>query len=228
MKKAQKFRGKEVTETKAIKNLLRYYSLCTPEEVEAGKAWYPEANMFCQELADTHKLEIWKVAGIVAALSPQAEWSQNKRWATEFIKTRGKGFMFNRDRTIKSKAIYKATTHDEVYDKLSTTANGSKKTRSFYRNILLPGYDDVVTLDRHALAAGFLRPDNCRPLSDKESSMTPKQYDFLASCFVKASRKVGMIPHDFQATLWLTVRRLRGLSKAVEVEGFVPMGVDPF
>jgi hypothetical protein len=228
MKVVQRFRNKEVTQTKVVKNLLRYYNLATAEELAVGKNWYKEANEFCQGLATEYGLEIWKVAGIVAALSPQAEWSQNKRWATEFIRTKGKGFMFNRDRTIKSKAIYKASSHDEVYERLSTTVNGSKKTRAFYRNILLPGYDDVVTLDRHALAAGFLRPDNCRPLSDKESSMTPRQYDFLSSCFVKGARKVDMIPHDFQASLWLTVRRLRGLNKGVEIEGFTPMEIEDF
>lgn len=228
MKKAQKFRGKEVTETKAVKNLLRYYSLCTPEEVDVGKRWYDEANEFCQELADTHKLEIWKVAGVVAALSPQTSWEMNKVFAKDFISKGGRGFMGNRDRTIKAKKILKASSGDEVHDLLSTQPGKALKTKSFYRNICLPGFCDTTTIDRHALAAVVQRPHKTSALSDKDGSITEKQYRFLSDCYVKAAKKVGLIPSQLQAVIWNRYRKQRGLEKPVNIDGYTPMDIEDF
>ena len=225
----QKFRGKETTQTKVVKNLLRYYALCSNEDIEAGKRWYPEAHEFCKGLAEQYNMPLYKVAGIVSVFSPQASWPQNRAWAEEFIRNRGRGFMGNRERTIKAKKIYNATHPEQVYDNLATTPNGARKTKAFYKNITLPGFCDTTTIDRHAIAACFQRPEKSRALNDKEGSVTPVQYDFISDCYVKAARKVNMIPHDFQAAIWLTVRRVRGLSKPEVVEGgFVPADIDDF
>lgn len=228
MKRVQKFRGKEVTETKVVKNLLRYYHLSTAEEIETGKAWYREANAFCQELAEQYNLEVWRVAGVVSSLSPQNSWKQNKIDARNFIAKGGREFMGQRDRTIKAKKILKATCGDEVHDLLSTKPGYALKTKAFYRNIVLPEFSDDVCIDRHHLAACTMRPEKVRALSDKEGSLTGKQYRFLADATVKASRKVGLIPNQFQAIVWGTLRRIRGLEKPVAIEGFTPMDIEDF
>ena len=228
MRRVQKFRGKEVTETKVVKNLLRYYKLCNQEEVESGKAWYPEANAFCKQLAEEYGLEVWKVAGIVASLSPQTTWTQNKIDARNFIARGGRGFMGQRDRTIKAKKILKATSGDEVYDLLSTKPGKALKTKSFYRNICLPGFCDTTTIDRHALAAATQRPDKTFALTDKDGAITERQYRFLSQCYVKAARKVGLIPHEMQAVIWNRYRKQRGLEKSVIIDGFTPMDIEDF
>lgn len=229
MKLKQRFGKKEITQTKVVNNLLRYYKLASPEEVEAGKKWYTEANKFCQQLSEQYGLELYKVAGIVASFSPQAEWGQNKSWAEEFIRNRGRGFVFNRDRTIKAKNIYKCGHPEQAYDLLSSKPNGALKTRSFFKNIVLPGFCDTVCLDRHALAAAFQRPHKTYPLGDREAHLTPKQYHFLSKCYVYAAKRVGMIPCDFQALTWEKYRAMRGLSKPPVVEGgFVPADIENF
>lgn len=228
MKKVQKFKGKETTQTKVVKNLLRYYSLASPEEIEAGKVWYKEANAFCQEVAQQYKLEVWKVAGIVAALSPQTTWVQNKIDARNFIAKRGRGFMGQRDRVIKAKRILNASNGEEVHSLLSTKPGKALKTKAFYRNICLPGFCDTTTIDRHSLAAALQRPDNTAALSDREGAITEKQYRFLSECYVKAARKVGLIPHEMQAVVWTRYRKQRGLEKPALVEGYTPMNIEDF
>jgi hypothetical protein len=228
MKIVQRFRNKEVTQTKVVKNLLRYYNLATAEELAVGKNWYKEANEFCQGLATEYGLEIWKVAGIVAALSPQNTWVQNKIDARNFISRGGRGFMGQRDRTIKSKKILKASSASEVHDLLSTKPGYALKTKAFYRNILLPEFCDSVCIDRHHLAACTMRPNKVRAISNKEGVITGKQYRFLANATVVASRKAGLIPNQFQAVVWGTLRRLRGLEKPVAIEGYTPMDIEDF
>lgn len=228
MKKVQKFRGKEVTETKAVKNILRYYQLCSQEEVDVGKRWYADANTFCQELAEQYNLEVWKVAGVVASLSPQTSWIRNKIDAREFISKGGRGFMGQRDRTIKAKKILKASSGDEVHDLLSTQPGKALKTKAFFRNIALPGFCDTTCIDRHAIAIATQRPDKTRALSDKEGSLTERQYKFLSDCYVKAARKVGLIPSELQAVTWNKYRAQRGLEKPVEIDGYTPMDIEDF
>lgn len=224
----QKIKGKVFTERKIVNNLLRYYNLCTPEEIEQGKNWYREANEFCRELAETYGVEVWKVAGITAALSPQTSWNQNCQWARQFIQNRGRAFIANRERTIKAKNIYKATDHSGVEDMLGADPTSAKKTKAFYRNILLPGYCDTVTIDRHHLAACLLRPERLRPIDNREAKITHVQYDFLAHCTALVARKVGMVPSECQAAIWLAIRRLRGLQKPVQVQGYQPMDIEDF
>ena len=224
----QKIKGEVYTLRKITNNLHRYIELATEQDIEEGLNWYPEANEFCRVLANKHGLTMQQVAGITAALSPQVEWGQNKRWAEQFIASRGKGFMGNRDRTIKCKTILKLTDPEAIYSTLSTSDKGGNKTKAFYRNILEPNKDDVVTIDRHAIAACFFRPELCRPLSDKDSKLTYSQYNFLSDCFVSKAREVGMLATSFQAVLWITVRRIRGLMEPKGIVGFVPADIESF
>lgn len=231
MRIKQKFKNKELTKTKVVKNLLRYYALATPEDIQTGINWYPEANQFCKDLSDRYDLDLCKVVGITAALSPQTSWDMNKRYASDFIENRGRGFMGNRERTIKAKNIYNANDPAKIQDYLATTPNGAKKTKAFYRNILLPGFCDTVCIDRHALAAGQQRPENTKALQDSEAHLSGKQYSFLSDCYVYAANKVGMIPSSFQAVIWTVYRKQRGLDKTVNTaneNGFVPMDIENF
>lgn len=226
-----KIAGRQTTKNKVVRNLLRYYNLATQKEIEDGKRWYTEANQFCQELANQYGLTVYKVAGIVSAFSPQCEWGTNKKIATEFIRNRGRAFIANRDRTIKAKKIYKAEHPDHVYEHLSMTKNGSKKTKAFYRNIVLPEFCDTTVVDRHMIAASIQRPDKTQALDEKQTRITPKQYDFLSDCMVTAARKVKLIPSQLQSIVWVVYRRCRGLSKPEElpvIDGYVPMEEEPF
>ncbi len=209
---------------------MRYYKLATPEDIEAGKRWYHDAYAFCKRLSEQYNIEMYKVVGITAALSPQQTWETNKVWAEEFIRNRGRGFMCNRERTIKCKKIYNCSHPEEAYDYLSTKPSGSPKTKAFFRNIILPDFCDTVCIDRHALAAGTQRPHKTRPIDDKEGRITPAQYRFLSKCYIDAANKVKMIPSAFQATIWNLYRKQRGLEKTVlpEIEGYVPMDIEAF
>ena len=229
MNRKQKIRGKEYTIRKIANNLLRYYNLATEKEIEDGKNWYKEANEFCRQLASEYNLELWKVAGIVASLSPQTSWDLNRRFARQFISQRGRAFIANRDRTIKAKNIYKATDPGLVDTLLATTPNGALKTRAFFKNIMLPEFDDTITIDRHHLAVSLLRPERLRPLGDHESKMTHVQYRFLTDACVYAARKVNLLPNQLQGILWLVCRRLRGLDKPSVMDGgYTPMDIEDF
>jgi hypothetical protein len=187
-----------------ILNMRNTYDQCLEEELVNGKDWYKHANLFSFALSEKYKVSEMKVAGIIAALSPQKEWLHNKVLAEEFIRTKGKiskhtGMQSSKARNILNHAQSKEDI--EIY-------LGGLKTINFFNNIYNPSSKEHVTIDRHHiyLSVGF-----------DAKSCTPKQYKFLKQNTLIFAKEVDMIPSELQSVLWLCWKRLKKYDKKEKI-----------
>lgn len=205
----QKFKGDTLTEKKCINSILRFYELASLSEIQDGLTWYAEANKYAKELGKRFNLSIQQVAGLIAVFSPQAGWVENKRYTVSFlyqpnIRVR------SQVQTNKAKSILKLNNEADIYNAQSTQ-DKAFKTKAFFKNILNPDLDDSVTIDRHAIASCIQHPDNVSALDQSYGQLTAQQYEFFQSCYIKAARQVNVLPHQLQAIVWVTYRRIRKL-----------------
>ena len=207
MKNIIKFKGSVLTQTKVINNLLRFYDLANDSEKIEGNEWYGDANNFAQSLSDQYNIPIHAVCGIIAALSPQQSWQLNKVIAKRFCSGEREGLHYSAQIAKAVKCL--TSTEVEIYNFMS---KGQIKTSQFYYNILHPNYKYGATIDRHAILACIGRPKLGITL-DFDVSMTANQYRFFESCYIEAANKLDVLPHVFQAIVWVVVRRLKELPK---------------
>jgi hypothetical protein len=202
----QKYKGTELTKTKTVNNILRYYDLATKTEILRGKNWYRDANYFADIMQQRHGHKKYQIVGIIAALSPQTNWQENKRIAELFLlgyreELHNGQQLFKAEQCLEAKKsqIFKLLTKD------------GKKTSYFYNNILYCNYDNGVTIDRHAIGVCTQKPNKVRAINNNGAQITKRQYDFFQTCFNEAAKKVNILPHELQAIVWSSYRRLRGL-----------------
>lgn len=184
-------------------NLRRRLDSASAQEWRDGLAWYPAAHDICQSVAATHGTTVETAAGILAALSPQTEWSLNLRMAETFIETGGapSGHFDNADR--KARAILGGAAPLDVL--------GGPKVRSFYRNILRPECPGAVTVDRHACAVlyGTTTPTYLRTypkLLDRKGV-----YRLATGLYRTIAREYDLLPHEAQAIAWVAHRNAQDL-----------------
>lgn len=205
----QKFKGDTLTQKKCINAILRFYKQATTSERKAGLIWYNEAHQYALELAGRFGLSVQQASGIIAALSPQCGWIENKRFAVTFL-LRPNGRVKNRVEDGKARAILSLTKEDAIYQALALSGKAFK-TKSFFLNISNPDIQTNVTIDRHAIASCLQTPDTVEALSNAYGHLTETQYNFFQSCYIHAAGQVGVLPHQLQAIVWITYRRLRDL-----------------
>jgi hypothetical protein len=219
MKKSpQKYKGKELSERKAINNVLRYFELATSQEMSEGIEWYNAANSYCRELAERFNSTPQQCAGIIAAFSPQTDWASNKRFAVSFLLSPN-ARVKSLDQTLKAKAILKTTNESEIYSRLSTV-DKAFKTRAFFLNLMNPDIETTVTIDRHAISAVLQLPNEVRSIGDDYTLPTKIQYAFFVSVYTKAAKQANVLPH--QAIIWTVYRRLRSLKEHSTENEFKP------
>jgi hypothetical protein len=223
----QKFKGEVLTQKKCINSILRFYSLASLEENRDGLDWYAEANYYSKELAARFNISVQQAVGLIAAFSPQAGWVENKRYAVSFLYAPNSRVR-SQVQTDKAKLILNLTGEGDIYNALSIRGM-AYKTKAFFKNILNPDIDSDVTIDRHAIASCIQYPDNVSPLDKRYGNLTKDQYDFFQSCYIKAAKQLDILPHQLQAIVWLTYRRLRSLQEHTTTTEWKPfINENPF
>ena len=206
------YKGDTLTERKCINSIIRFYLLASSVELVEGINWYYVANAYCRELASRFAISIQQAAGLIAVFSPQAQWTENKRYAVSFL-VNPKILLRSRVQVKKAKKILTLTSESDIYH-AQTVSNAAWKTKSFFLNILNPDIATDVTIDRHAIAVCIQHPDNVYALDKSYALPTKGQYDFFQQCYMKAAAQLDILPHQLQAITWLTYRRLRELKGA--------------
>ena len=225
----QKFKGDLLTEKKCINSILRFYSLSSLAEINDGLTWYSEANKYARDLAARFNLSVQQIAGLIAVFSPQAGWVENKRYALTFLYNPNARIR-SKVQTDKAKLILTLKIESDIYNAQSTRG-AAFKTKAFFKNILNPDIDADVTIDRHAIASCIQHPDNVSALGDEYGQLTAKQYQFFQDCYIKAAKQVNILPHQLQAIVWVTYRRIRKLaehSTETEWQPFTTTEENPF
>jgi hypothetical protein len=195
--------------TKYVRNILKLYRQASNADTLLGVEWYAKAERVAKQIADTHKLPVNTVIGVMAALSPNNRWERNCKDTDTMCSAWQSGdnmddFKVSCYNTMKQKAW--SILQDDLTDDedILTRLNG-QKIRSFYSNIR--GLEEV-TIDGHAL--NIARGQREGLTSDK-TNMGKKQYRELQVAYVTAAKRVKVKPHVLQAITWTTWKRIHNI-----------------
>lgn len=172
--------------------ILRLYDAATPENREAS-AWYGRGRSHVRRMARDHGVTERAAAGVVAAISPRLQWSQNLQYADDILAFAASGI-----RIAKPQVPVFRQNRDKAWrialGEYPLSVLGGMKTRSFYRN--LTGNLEAVTVDVWAGRAAGL---TAAAISDSE-------YAIIAEAYIEAARLRGIMPAEMQAVVWVEVR----------------------
>lgn len=183
-----------------VQRYIAAYERATPEQRERGRYWYQSAHDLAKMLADG---DVRKGAGVIAALSPQKEWSLNARMAAKALRGEPVGHLG--DALRKVAAIMAGADPADVLPM-------ALKTGSFYRNILDPSDPDPVTIDRHmhdiAADIPYIGIGKGKDTYGNRGMTNVSRYGMLAHCGREAAYRLGILPNHWQAGAW--VARIEG------------------
>ena len=184
----------------SVDNLLRVFLAAEPRHIEAGAQWYQVAHDTCVALDGVRP---WRIAGMIAALSPGLEWNRNVLAAIEVEKTGDTSLTYYGQNIRKSRLIKNIWYRDET-DPLKVL-KGNKVT-AFYRAILNPTDKHAVTVIDSHMASSYCGVKF--QWHDKQLAHLSKKhvYNKINDAMIQASSVAGVHPHTFQATVWLVWR----------------------
>ena len=201
----QVYRNKVYTRRKCINSIVRFYNESNQLELTNGSNWYQEANNLAKEYSLKTGYSVLNIAGVIAALSPQTSWEQNKAFLARFIDKGMNSVTNTYANKLKAEKCLKASNSEEIQRIL----NGNK-TKAFFLNIAYPNVDNIATIDRHAMAICIQFPDKVKAI-EHPVQLTLSQYKFFESCYIEASNRLNILTSELQAVTWVTYRRLRNL-----------------
>jgi len=173
-------------------NLMQYVDIKT---IVAQKDWYINAHKIADDIATLYGIPVFKVVGVIAALSPRNKWYRNiidtNNLINAVINNLPLPSIATYGRQVK-KAIDIINCHNQA-ECLHHIGKGLK-TLSFYHNIMLDF--DYVTIDIWiARAAGL-----CKYAPSKV------EYVEIANTIKLIARELNIQPAIVQAGIWVAVR----------------------
>ena len=183
---------------KISKNLDKFFNIATDDQVKDGLKWYQEANKIVLNIATEYKIDPYKVASVLSALSPRNKWKQNiadtikvcKAWTEGKTPEDIKVCTFH---TNKFKAFAILDDKVKITDK-------SLKTFNFVRNIAFLD-PTALTVDIWHLRACFdkiIKIDN--------ASIGRVAYRQIKKLTLAKAEKLGITGFEFQAIVWTSIR----------------------
>lgn len=189
------------------KRVLKLYNSASIESVESGKDWYSQARFIANHVANKYNVPFAKVCGVIAALSPATNWTQNIADSCNLIYVWSEGLdceqcVVTTYGNNKAKAIRILGMKSHSIAAIGAAILGKSKvskTHSFFCNILT-GDSVNVTIDRHAfrIAVDSMKAD--------EICITEKRYRNMAKAYEIAARKAEISPSQMQAITWIAFR----------------------
>lgn len=177
-------------------NLVLAYAHTSETARVNGLAWYPNARRIVRQWACADNLSVSVVACIVAALSPQIDWSRNLIAARALLDGQPPVGPIQSNILKAHRLLLSARERGRNYrafDDMFRLFPYGPKVNSFARN--LAGDDVFVTVDTHAIQAA---------LNDVHSTVTLKwtSYRIFAECYALAAKHVNLPPATFQSVIW--------------------------
>jgi hypothetical protein len=190
-----------------------------PEEIEAGDAWYRNAQQHAQRLGRMMGGDQRAGAALISSLSPQTDWEQNlikahdiARHGTPTYESAGwsskrAGDQWVDKRQNKAEAVLALARQGQ--DTTHLFPQGLK-THHFLENIDDPDNPNFVTIDTHAHNAAV----GSRTSSDKTGLGSPGRYGLFSEAYHGAARQMGIVPSSTQARVWTTWKRLNPMASS--------------
>lgn len=181
------------------------YDVASPDTKREGQTWYQRAHEFARLISPRN---VERGAGVIAALSPQTSWSDNKRLARAAMRSRVVTGQTEANNA-KAQAIKEGA---HPLDVLShDPRQRSHKTQAFYRLIVDPEDSHTVCVDRHALDVATLREQLALGLSPISGYVLNRVggYALIADAYRHAAQSLGCIPHASQAVTWIEWRQTK-------------------
>lgn len=189
---------------------------CTKEEWRAGLRFYQDAHQLCVGWGKTFGLEARVVAGVVAALSPNTSWRENKRSARMLLEGKDWGIRSYRRDHIKALWVLAGADPEAVMDEKS-----APKTNAFFRLLEKGGDREAVCVDGHMvnLVKGEQRPLKGISLGRVEYQEVAQVVRDMAT-LINENSDFPVQPCQVQATLWVAWRAgLKVGQGRLEMEG---------
>lgn len=195
--------------TDFVTNILTCYGMATRQEKLDGLQWYNRARRDCRKVAKTKNLSLMKVAGVVAASSPNLRWPKNVPTAEKIIDGHTAqidhadidGCMAYKANRLKG---YKVLDGVNRYAAILKTLNGPKVS-AFFDNIM---GGDSVTVDGHARNIAY---GERVALKSNAANIGKAEYINIAMSYRAAAAILGIKACDLQAITWETWRRIHGI-----------------
>lgn len=170
--------------------LKRLFNKASDEHRTKGLEWYLQANISARDLAHKHGICLHKVAGVIAALSPNNAWERNLIDADLFLsapslETKVCTFKANRVKALKILEL-------DCPLEIAKLLNG-RKTQSFFSNIMYPYTSQAVTVDLWMYRIAGMKQGI-------------KSYRIIEQAILVASAELKVLPHQLQAVAWTAVR----------------------
>ncbi len=194
---------------KAVRNILTYFDRATVAEIASGARWYGEARREAADLAAWCDFPLEVTAAILAHLSPQTRWEDNKRHAWELLAEDVKPSGAIGDNVARARKALTAYYAGE--DPLSTFGPRAHKTRRFATAIIDGGTGTSVVIDIWAARAALLGTEYRFRDTDQQSAVQKALrrvgvYGQLEDAYRAAARTRGVPPCTAQAVTWGVIR----------------------
>ena len=199
-----------------VAHILKLYSMATDKEKHTD--WYLDAYEFAQNLSEKYSylgITHVQVANLIAAISPQVQWENNKKNAEIALQAYDavmNGWLERKD--LPSIHKFSAISNNGYAVLFGERFTLGQKTASFAANIL--GDSQVVTVD--SLAMSIL-------LGFYEKAGTYKIYNgayaYAQGLYIHAAKRLGITPAYCQAVVWTVCRRLKKSHRKVNKQTLV-------
>lgn len=175
-------------------NIAACLARATADEYTAGMVWYNDAHNLALELSPKN---VWRGAGVIAALSPLKTWNLNVRLARNAFDT---GIVTG------NIGIHNAIGQRILDGEHPLDIMRGDKTRNFATAIATNGKADIATIDRHAFDIAMNQV-----FTDKTRKIGKRIYRDMAAAYSVAADEAGISVNQIQAITWVTWRREKGI-----------------
>jgi len=185
------------TQTAMVRRILATYRRATPAELQAGRDWYATAQDAAAEIFP-ERPDI--AAGVIAALSPRAQWAVNVRWARAMVHAARTGQPCPAVHTQTMRAIaWSIATGERTY---AEALNGPKTSR--FARAIDPTVADLSRVTVDAWAARTAEGKDS-PSHNHNGAKAPngKRYLAIERAYQRAAAIAGTDPAVMQAVCWL-------------------------
>lgn len=188
-----------------LQNLIELYAQADPYDISDGLKAYRRYRMVMNQIASYYQRPLSAVVGAFVALSPNSDYHGNLRSLVSMLDAGRQGLPYER-------AI--VSTYNACRDRAALYLTGTKfldhakgpKTRAFYENILFPRRRGPVTVDGHMYHAWAGTAGGMR-----DAKVTKRIYGEISADISKLADRLGQLPHETQAILWFTRKRIQDI-----------------